>query len=174
MTLNRDANSIVDRGHAHRCRQRVNSCALYVVVLLSLAVPSPAGPAGITDGVWLMRAKAAVQIFDCNGLLCGRIVWLQHARDATGQLVRDNENPDPKLRQRPLCGQTILWALRPEDPGLWSSGWLYNPDDGKTYRVKAELRSAGTIVARIYLGIPLFGETWSFLRVPRLSSQGWC
>jgi uncharacterized protein (DUF2147 family) len=174
VTLDRGANTIVVRGQAHRCRWRVNSRWLYVVVLLSLAIPSPAVSAGISDGVWLMRSKAAVQIFDCNGLLCGRIVWLQHARDAAGQLVRDNTNPDPTLRQRPLCGQTILWALRPAGPGLWNSGWLYNPDDGTTYRVKAELRSADTIVARIYLGVPLFGETWTFLRVPRLSSQGWC
>ena len=109
-----------------------------------------------------------------GGLLCGRIVWLQHPRDQAGQLVRDLENPDPASRQRPLCGQTILWGLQPADIDHWENGWLYNPDDGKTYRVRAELRSADSFVARIYLGAPFFGETWTLLRVPRLSSEGWC
>jgi hypothetical protein len=43
-----------------------------------------------------------------------------------------------------------------------------------TYRVSAELRSADVFVARIYLGVPLFGETKTLLRVPRLRSEGWC
>ncbi|MDR3539103.1 MAG: DUF2147 domain-containing protein [Acetobacteraceae bacterium] len=121
-----------------------------------------------------MPSKVAMQIFDCGGLLCGRIVWLQHPRDQASQLARDKENPDPTLRQRPLCGQTILWGLQQTEPDHWTSGWLYNPDDGKIYRVRAELQSADVIVARIYLGIPLFGETWTLLRVPHLSSEGWC
>jgi uncharacterized protein (DUF2147 family) len=81
--------------------------------------------------------------------------------------------PEFGLRQRPLCGQTILWGLQPAEFDHWESGWLYNPDDGKTYRVRAELRSADSLVARIYLGIPFSGETWTLLRVPRLSSEGW-
>ncbi len=142
--------------------------------VLFLAIPQGAVSADVTAGIWLMPSKVAMQIFDCNGLLCGRIVWLQHPRDQAGQFVRDKENPDPALRQRPLCGQTILWGLQQTEPDHWVSGWLYNPDDGKAYRVRAELRSADVMVARIYLGIPLFGETWTLLRVPRLSSEGWC
>ncbi len=30
------------------------------------------------------------------------------------------------------------------------------------------------MIARIYLGIPLFGETWTMRRVPLLDSEGWC
>jgi uncharacterized protein (DUF2147 family) len=40
-----------------------------------------------------------------------------------------------------------------------------NPEDGKTYRITTELRSASTIVARIYLGAPLFGKTKTLMRV---------
>ncbi|HTR17470.1 MAG TPA: DUF2147 domain-containing protein [Acetobacteraceae bacterium] len=121
-----------------------------------------------------MPLKAAVRIFDCGGGLCGQIVWLHHPRDPAGQLVRDKKNPDPALQQRPLCGQTIIWGLQPADPDHWKGGWLYNPDDGKTYRIRGALRSADTMVVRIYLGIPFFGESWTLLRVPRLSSEGWC
>lgn len=145
-----------------------------LLVLLSLAVPSAAVAAEIPYGVWLLASKVAVEVFDCDGLLCGRVVWLQQPRDATGQLTRDWKNPDPALRERPLCGQTVLWGLKPASLDRWKNGWLYNPDDGTIYRVNGRLSSADVIVARIYLGIPLIGETWTWLRVPKLSSEGWC
>jgi hypothetical protein len=47
---------------------------------------------------------------------------------------------------------TIFWGLRSSGPGRWPDGWFYNPDDGDTYNISAELRSADTIDARIYLG----------------------
>jgi hypothetical protein len=84
------------------------------------------------------------------------------------------KNPDPAFRQRLLCGLTILQGLQREGLDHWNSGSLYNPNDGETYRVSAELRSADVFVARIYLGVPLFGETKTLLRVPRLRSEGWC
>jgi uncharacterized protein (DUF2147 family) len=141
--------------------------------LLSLAVPRVAVAAGVPTGVWLINAKA-VQIFACGGLLCGRIVWLQHPRDQAGQLVRDLENPESSIAAASAVRPNFSPGLQPADIDHWESGWLYNPDDGKTYRVRAELGSADSLVARIYLGIPFSGETWTLLRVPRLSSEGWC
>jgi uncharacterized protein (DUF2147 family) len=125
-------------------------------------------------GVWLLPFKAAVQIFDCHGQLCGRTVWLQRPRNPKGHLVRDKKNPDLTLRDRPLCGLTVLWGLTPVGPDRWKGGWLYNPDDGKTYRVSGELRSPDVFVARIYVGLPVFGETSIWRRVPQLTSEGWC
>jgi uncharacterized protein (DUF2147 family) len=149
---------------------------LLVIALTSFAVPGTAVSAMVSaDGAWLIDGTgAAVQIFDCSGLLCGRIIWLERARDAAGRLAYDNKNPDPVFRQRPLCGLTVLHGLHPAGLDHWNSGSLYNPDDGKTYSVSAELRSADIFVARIYLGVPLFGETKTLLRVPRLRSEGWC
>ena len=63
-----------------------------------------------------LSTAAAVQIFDCSGQLCGRIAWLRTARDTAGRLARDNKNPDPASRQRPLCGLTILHGCSPLDP----------------------------------------------------------
>jgi hypothetical protein len=34
---------------------------------------------------------AGVQIFDCSGLLCGRIIWLRTARDIAGQPASDKK-----------------------------------------------------------------------------------
>lgn len=153
---------------------RPGRAVLLIAALMSLVVPRAPAWAAVPGGVWLIDGKAAVQIFDCNGLLCGRILWLQTPRDPQGQLNRDKNNPDPALRQRRLCGLTVLWGLRSTGPDRWGGGWFYNPDDGKTYNVSAELRSADLIVARIYSRVRLFGETKTLLRVPHGTSEGWC
>ena len=90
------------------------------------------------------------------------------------RLVLDKKNPDPALRQRPLCGLTIFWALRPAGPDRWTDGGFYNPDDGQTDSISAELKSADAIEARIYSGVQVRGETKMLYRVPRGTSNGWC
>jgi uncharacterized protein (DUF2147 family) len=149
---------------------------LLVIALTSFAAPGTAVSGSLSaGGAWFIDGTGvAVQIFDCSGLLCGRIIWLEKARDSAGQLARDNKNPDPVFRERPLCGLTVLQGLEPAGFDHWNSGSLYNPDDGKKYRISAVLRSADVFIARVYLGVPLFGETKTLLRVPRLRSEGWC
>jgi uncharacterized protein (DUF2147 family) len=162
-----------EREHtAHR--MRAVRAMLPLPILVVLGFFAAAAGADVPQGVWLMPSKAALQIFDCGSVLCGRIVWLQQPRNRFGDLMRDIENPDPALRRRPLCGQTILWGLRPAGPDRWAGGALYNPDDGKTYRVNAELRSANRFVARIYLGVPLLGQNRTLLRVSHLGSDASC
>jgi uncharacterized protein (DUF2147 family) len=89
-------------------------------------------------------------------------------------LNRDKKNPNPALRDRELCGLTILWGLHPAGPDRWEGGGFYNPDDGETYNVSAQLKSADMIIARIYSGLPLFGRTKTLVRVPHGTSDGWC
>jgi uncharacterized protein (DUF2147 family) len=86
----------------------------------------------------------------------------------------DNKNPVPALRERELCGLTILWGLRPAGANRWVDGWFYNPDDGRAYSVTAQLKSDDVIVARVYVGIPLFGNTKTLARVPHDTTEGWC
>ena len=66
--------------------------------------------------------------------LCGQIVWLWEATDVDGQPMRDQRNPEPQLRDRLLVGAEILWRFGQAEPGVWTGGRVYNPDDGRTYR----------------------------------------
>lgn len=133
-----------------------------------------AASAETPEGVWLVNGEAAVQIFECDSLLCGRIRWLQVPRDSQGQPKRDTRNPDPALRQRDLCGLTVIRDLRSSGPNRWDDGWFYYPDSGKTYNIKMELASSGALVARFYLGTSLVGESKTLRRVVQGTSDGWC
>jgi uncharacterized protein (DUF2147 family) len=145
-----------------------------LAAIAGLVAPCAKSEPAVPQGVWLMDGKVAVQIFDCAQMMCGRIIWLRDPRDPEGRLDRDRKNPDPALRDRKLCGLTILWGLRPQGSDRWQDGWFYNPDDGKTYRVKAQIVSADVMVARIYQGAPFFGRTKTLDRVPHDTSEGWC
>src|SRR5690349_1133758 len=78
------------------CRDRARSlpglshgphrAAVLLAALIVLAVPCTRASAAVPAGVWLIEGKAAVQIFDCSGQLCGRILWLLTPRDPQGRL----------------------------------------------------------------------------------------
>lgn len=146
---------------------------MYASLLLIILHIRPAS-SEVPEGTWLLVNRVAVQVFECSGDLCGKIVWLVRPRGPDGRLDVDHLNPDPRLRQRPLCGLTIIWGLQPIGPGHWSSGWFYDPQDGVTYDVTAELTAPNTISARVYRGVPLFGRTEILIRDPQLSFDGRC
>ena len=139
-----------------------------------LTAPHDPAMAHPPEGAWLIDGKVAIEIFDCSGLLCGRIIWLRNFRNSLGELDRDKNNPDPALQQRRLCGLTIIWGLRPRDPDRWTGGRFYNPDDGETYNISAEFGAADRLTARIFRGIPFLGKTKLLLPVPHGTSEGWC
>jgi uncharacterized protein (DUF2147 family) len=100
----------------------------------------------------------------------GRIRFVRGA-DGTyaGILVGGNDpgpdvnNSDPALRKRSLLGTVLLWHLCPED-GEYVDGYVYNPRNGKTYRMKAELTGKTTLKIRGYLGLSLFGQSQTWTR----------
>jgi len=90
-----------------------------------------------------------------DGTYMGILTWSADPR-------KDVNNKDPKLRDRPLVGIVLMWHLR-YDNGEYVDGYVYNPEDGGTYRMKAEVLSAEALKIRGYLGISLFGQSkiWS-------------
>jgi uncharacterized protein (DUF2147 family) len=90
-----------------------------------------------------------------DGTYTGIIAWSADPR-------RDVHNKNPKLRDRPLVGIVLMWRLRYDD-GEYVDGYVYNPEDGDTYRLKAEVLSPEALKIRGYLGISLLGQDkiWS-------------
>ena len=99
----------------------------------------------------------------------GRVKFVQ-APDSTymgilswsAEPKKDVNNKDPKLRDRPLVGIVLMWHLKYDD-GEYVDGYVYNPEDGGTYRMKAEVLSPESLKIRGYVGISLLGQskTWS-------------
>jgi uncharacterized protein (DUF2147 family) len=112
--------------------------------------------ASSVDGSWRIR-DLVLDIFDCQESICGKVAWTK----------------DPHRRPTE-CGRMIVWGLSQTGPDEWSGGSIYDPTDGNTYRLSATLEPNGTLRARIYRGVPLFGKTEILTRVAPRSLDGWC
>ena len=117
-------------------------------------------------GLWYAEGGAAqVAIEPCGETLCGRVVWLRSPLDEDGCELRDRNNPEPGLRNRPVVGLEVLRGLSPRSDGTWSNGRIYDPGSGNTYTCVARLESENRLRLRGYLGIPLIGRTTTWIRV---------
>ena len=83
------------RRPATRFRGTVGLVAAIAALALGLVTTSPA-IAGDPRGDWLTKDRdAKVRVADCDGGLCGTVVWLKDAIDpATGKPVADKHNVD--------------------------------------------------------------------------------
>lgn len=104
---------------------------LVPAALLAVATAAPADAATPVAGRWLTEeGSAVVTIGPCGPAMCGRITKLIKG-PPSGPPV-DRNNPDKRLRDRPLEGLTILTGFT--DAGDDWRGRIYDPKSGKTYK----------------------------------------
>lgn len=126
--------------------------------LLTLGLVTPASAAPDVTGIWMTEdGEGAVEIAPCGDRLCGRIVWLKSPLDAHAQPVRDENNADLTLRDRPLCGMEVMSGVAPGGDG-WEGGWIYDPEAGARYSVAIAPDGADAIVVTGFIGIKAFGR----------------
>ena len=136
--------------------RRTGGFLVLAAMLIGTMAGSAPARASPVDGSWVIL-DLVLDIFSCQQSICGKIVWTK----------------DPRRRQQ-NCGRRIVWGLSPAGPDTWSGGSIYDPTDGNTYRLSATLEPDGTLHARIYRGVPLFGKTEVLRKVPARSLDGWC
>ncbi len=122
------------------------------------------GPNGsLHDTLWQTEdGKFVVRISECGAEeLCGDLVWLRDPISTrTGEPRQDYRNPDPALRERPVCGLRIVQGLRPREENRWAGARLYNPDDGSSYGAAMQIDEAtGLMALRAYVAIRALGRT---------------
>ncbi len=151
----------------------MRQCALIVFAGLMLFTVSAyaAGPDGIL-GVWNTEERdAKIEIYKCGKKYCGKIVWLKDAtypagsKEGTpGTPILDHNNPDPKLRKRPLIGLPIMFDFVFAGGNSWKSGKIYDSDNGRRYSGTLTLVSPNRLKVRGFIGISLIGETTTWRR----------
>jgi uncharacterized protein (DUF2147 family) len=127
--------------------------------LLSLAVPA----AGMADqntptGRWITaNGQAVVQIFPCGGDLCGDIVGIA--------LAHPGDKMPSDWRGQPQCGLTIIEtapATAADGSQMWE-GSVLDPRNGNVYHAQIKLDSNRHLLLHGYLGLPIFGQTQTWL-----------
>ncbi len=136
----------------------------------ALGMSAPALAAADTrDEFWKNDAQGwVVEVRECDQALCGFLVSYRMVHPhPSGYVPIDELNPDPTRRSTPLCGIQLIGGFKPSThrDGDWDSGWIYNPDSGRTYAGTISRIDADTAKLRAYIGIPLIGRTLTLHRV---------
>jgi uncharacterized protein (DUF2147 family) len=131
--------------------------ALLAVSLLSLSASAQKAEDAI--GVWLNPENGSnVEFYRCGAGLCGKIVKV-----SDGQ-VRDTNNPNPAMRERPIIGLLILEGARQTGDNRWA-GTLYNRENGKTYSGTVTVKSKDALeLSGCVLAVLCKTVTWARVR----------
>ncbi|MEM6782061.1 MAG: DUF2147 domain-containing protein [Pseudomonadota bacterium] len=135
---------------------------IFMFLILSI-LPLSAEAASAPEGYWMTEnEQAIIKIEKCDAELCGYLYWI---KDQSRQF--DDQNPNPDLQTRPLCGLKILTKFQqnPRNTKLWDDGEIYKSDEGDTYSGYIRVDSNDEIYLRGYVGISLFGKSQIWTRV---------
>lgn len=115
-------------------------------------------------GRWITESgNLEIDIAACGDALCGTVtrVMANRSMSAPGQEME-------AVDKRPALGMQILTGLRSSgDEKL--TGEIYNRENAKTYSVRLTMDGPQQMLVRPYVGIPLFGKTQLWQRVPAVS-----
>lgn len=131
---------------------------ILLAAALSCLAAAPAFAADPVEGEWLTQAGTAqVKIAPCASnaqRMCGTVVWLKNAG------VKDANNPDAKLRDRPIVGMNLIRDFKFSAPGKWTGGKIYDPESGKTYDSKISADANGTLKVEGCVLVVCQAQTW--------------
>ena len=141
-----------------------------ILILASVAVAQDPEP--FVGKWWTEERDAQIEIYSCEGKLCGKIVWLKEpnfpeddSKGMGGKPKIDRENPDVSKRERPLLGMNLVWGFTPSGKNIWEGGFIYDPRDGKSYKCKLTLENPDRLKVRGFIGISLLGKSTTWSRV---------
>ncbi|MGQ8337329.1 DUF2147 domain-containing protein [Sunxiuqinia sp. A32] len=101
---------------------------------LWLNVASAQNAKNITGIWWNDEKTSKIEVIEKDGHYFGTIVYMIPEKYEDGQPPKDDENPDPALRDRSIVGLQILSGLKFNNKDKeWEDGRIYDPKSGKTY-----------------------------------------
>ena len=129
-------------------------CALVTLVLCMLASTSYA-----QTGRWITASgNLEIEIAPCGQALCGTAVRVlaNNSMSTPGKSMASNV---------PGLGLKIMRDFISTGDGAWT-GYIYDRENGKTYRCRMRELDSDELEVHPYIGIPLFGQTQIWHRAP--------
>jgi len=145
----------------------------YVIIAsMMFSVAKAQGTHDAVVGTWLVQdGSGKVKIEKVGDKYTGKLVWIKNPTDKTGKPLTDSKNPDVAMRNRPQMGLPLLQNFVFDEENHWTSGTIYDPDEGKTYSCKMTMKDNQTLEVRGYVGISLFGRTDTWKRVDDITMK---
>lgn len=134
-------------------------CVSGAAALILAAVSTLAFAGTPIDGMWRAASGGGViELHECGDALCGRVIDSDGLRAKPD--LRDDSNPKPELRDRPIRSLDILHGFK-GGPTEWTNGRIYNPASGKTYTGTIKLLAPDRLRLSGCVVFPLCGsQVW--------------
>lgn len=138
------------------------------VIAIMMTVVLFAAPEDVI-GTWYTKGNnAKVKIRKNGNTYTGSIIWLKDPvydddHESAGQPKLDDNNPDTSLRSRKIVGMQFLWGFTYEN-GEYTGGKIYDPESGKTYHCKMEIKDGKLHVRGSLDRFGLAGRTQEWTR----------
>jgi uncharacterized protein (DUF2147 family) len=134
-----------------------------IMIVAALLAGAPAS-ADTVLGRWKTEThNAIVEISRCGASICGKVVTSDAIR--ANPAMKDTKNANAALRNRPVQGMLMLNGFKHDGAGVWSSGQVYNAEDGKTYSGKITPLGSNQLKLRGCVFFPLCKtQTWTRVR----------
>jgi len=148
-----------------------NTLKIKLLALIGLLLVSPASIANTEGdrllGFWFTEGdKATVEVYLEGGEYYGTIVALKeplypagHESGLAGQPKVDRNNPEVSKQGQSIIGLNLLRGFVYMGNDKWQKGKIYDAENGKDYDCNIKLKDDGTLSARGYIGLALFGRT---------------
>jgi uncharacterized protein (DUF2147 family) len=124
--------------------------ALGPAVIALVATCGTAFAASAPTGLWYDHTgRGAVEITECGGNLCGRLVWVKEAGHKEG------------------CGLQIFANVKPVAGGKWDGGWIIDPEKDLNTKYDVEITPQGDKLKVMgYAGTKFLNQTMIWTRAP--------
>lgn len=140
---------------------------LLILLLAAGAARADADPRGL----WLTASgNLEVRVAPCGAALCGKVarVIANQSMSRPGEVMADGAQPAhegmdilsdflPSERETLADGRSVVTAWR---------GRIFNRENGKSYDALMSVGPGGELKLRAYVGLPLFGRSQAWQRVP--------
>jgi uncharacterized protein (DUF2147 family) len=135
----------------------------FILVLATLALTSGMAHADVNpEGIWkLDNGSVTVKVVRCGKNICANIVDLASKNYPDGKPLRDALNPNKALRDRLVMGLPVISGMTQSGPDTYK-GYIYNADDGGSYRATARLTDTNMVLKGCWL---VFCRDSNFVRV---------
>jgi uncharacterized protein (DUF2147 family) len=127
----------------------ITRIAQAITLALTISAATAASAAAEPTGIWIDHTgSGAVEITNCGGALCGRVVWVKDGASASA------------------CGMQILGNVKAVAGGKWDNGWIYDPEEKAKYSVEITPMGADRLKVMGYMGSKMLSETMMWKRAP--------
>ena len=133
----------------------------FVFAILSLSISAQNHPDDLI-GKWVNEdASARFEFFKTGNTYNAKIIWLAKHQNENGEQKLDKNNPDKKLRNRPIIELVMLTGLQfSANNTMWNDGKIYSPEKGETLACKIRLTNKNELALTVSKSIFSVTKKW--------------